>query len=52
VNATLAPLRERRREVQARPDSVKVVLADGSRRARAQAQITMDRVRDAVRLRY
>ena len=52
VNATLAPMRERRREVLARPDYVKDVLADGSRRARAVAQITMERVRDAVHLRY
>ena len=52
VNATLAPLRERRREVLARPDYVKDVLADGSRRARAEAEITMERVRAAVRLRY
>ena len=52
VNATLAPMRERRREVLARPDYVQDVLADGSRRARAEAQITMERVRDAVRLRY
>jgi tryptophanyl-tRNA synthetase len=52
VNATLAPLREKRREVLARPDYVKDVLADGSRRARAEAQITMERVRGAVRLRY
>jgi tryptophanyl-tRNA synthetase len=52
VNATLAPLRERRREVLARADYVKDVLADGSRRARAEAQVTMERVRAAVRLRY
>jgi hypothetical protein len=31
---------------------VKEVLADGSKRARAEAQATMERVRAAVRLKY
>jgi len=52
VNAVLDPIRERRREILARPDFVKDVLTDGSRKARTVAQQTMERVRDAVRLRY
>jgi len=52
LNATLEPLRERRREVMARPDHVRQILVDGSRKAREVAQVTMERVRDAVRLRY
>jgi tryptophanyl-tRNA synthetase len=52
VNAALAPMRERRREILARPGYVRDVLADGSRRARELAQATMERVRDAVHLRY
>jgi tryptophanyl-tRNA synthetase len=52
VNAVLEPLRERRREVLARPDRIREVLVEGSRKARVIAQATMERVRDAVRLRY
>jgi tryptophanyl-tRNA synthetase len=52
VNAVLEPMRERRREILSRPDYVKDVLADGSRKAQTAARRTMERVRDAVRLRY
>ncbi|HEY6507402.1 MAG TPA: tryptophan--tRNA ligase, partial [Vicinamibacterales bacterium] len=52
VNAALAPMRERRREILTRPGYVREVLAEGSRRARDVAQATMERVRDAVHLRY
>ncbi len=52
MNATLAPMRERRREVMARPDRVREVLIEGSRTARGIAQTTMERVREAVKLRY
>ncbi|MGE0447226.1 MAG: tryptophan--tRNA ligase [Vicinamibacterales bacterium] len=52
MNAALEPMRERRREVLARPDYVRDVMMDGSRAARAIAQQTMARVRDAVKLRY
>ena len=52
MNATLAPMRERRREVMAQPDRVRDILIEGSRRARGIAETTMERVRDAVKLRY
>jgi tryptophanyl-tRNA synthetase len=52
MNAALAPLRERRREVMARPDRVREILIDGSRKARGIAHETMERVREAVKLRY
>jgi tryptophanyl-tRNA synthetase len=52
INATLAPMRERRREVMARPDRVRDILIEGSRKARGIAEATMERVRDAVKLRY
>ena len=52
MNAVLEPMRERRREVLSRPDYVRDVMADGSRKAREIAQATMERVRDAVKLRY
>jgi tryptophanyl-tRNA synthetase len=52
LNATLDPIRERRREIAAKPGWVKEVVIEGSRRARTVARETMDRVRDAVKLRY
>jgi len=52
VNALLDPIRERRRQVLTRPGHVREILVEGSRRARATAQETMARVRDAVRLKY
>jgi tryptophanyl-tRNA synthetase len=52
MNATLAPMRERRREVMARPDRVREILIEGSRKARGIAETTMERVREAVKLRY
>jgi tryptophanyl-tRNA synthetase len=52
MNATLEPMRERRREVMARPDRIREIAVEGSRKARAIAEQTMKRVRDAVKLRY
>ena len=44
----LAPIRERRRELAARPDDVRDVLAAGTRRARELARQTMEVVREKV----
>jgi tryptophanyl-tRNA synthetase len=52
IDATLAPMRDRRAAALARPGYLRDVLIEGSRRARAVAHETMERVRDAVRLRY
>jgi tryptophanyl-tRNA synthetase len=52
VNGILAPIRERRAAALARPGDLREVVMDGSRRARRQAAETMERVRDAVKLRY
>lgn len=52
VNAALDPLRARRAEALQRPDYLRDVLIDGSRRARAFAEQTMGRVRAAVKLQY
>jgi tryptophanyl-tRNA synthetase len=52
INALLEPMRARRRAALARPGYLREVLVEGSRRARAVAEETMDRVRTAVRLRY
>jgi tryptophanyl-tRNA synthetase len=48
----LAPIRERRAEYAARPDTVWDILRDGSARARAVAQASMDEVRAAMKVKY
>ncbi|HEV2106037.1 MAG TPA: tryptophan--tRNA ligase [Candidatus Eisenbacteria bacterium] len=48
MSEALAPIRERRAHWAARPDEVKDVLRDGTRRARAVARETMDAVRSAM----
>jgi len=52
LNARLDPIRERRSAVLAKPERLKEMLFDGSARARAHAQETMKRVRDAVKVSY
>jgi len=52
LNAHLAPIRERREAVLAKPDRLKEMLFEGSKRARAIATGTMDRVRDAMKISY
>ena len=48
----LAPIHARRAEYEKRPDSVWDVLREGSKKARAAAQATMEEVRAAMRIRY
>jgi tryptophanyl-tRNA synthetase len=52
LNLYLDPIRARRTAVLAKPGFVKEILHEGSRKARLVAEQTMDRVRDAVKLRY
>jgi tryptophanyl-tRNA synthetase len=52
LNAHLEPIRERRAAVLAKPDHLKELLFEGSRRARLAAGQTMERVRDAVKITY
>jgi tryptophanyl-tRNA synthetase len=52
LNAYLEPVRERRAEALAKPDHLKELLFEGSKRARAVAVETMERVRDAMRITY
>ena len=52
LNAHLEPMRARRVEALARPSALREILEEGSRKARAIAQDTMERVRGAVRLKY
>ena len=50
VVAELAPIQERRRGFEAKPDHVWEILRDGSERARSRADQTMQQVRDAMHL--
>ena len=50
IDAYFAPARAKRKELEARPDEVEDVLRNGAKRARAEAQATMDLVRAATGL--
>ena len=52
INALLDPIRARRAAALARPGALREMLIEGSRAARGIAEETMDKVRQAVRLRY
>ena len=52
LNAHLDPLRERRAAVLAKPQHLRELLFEGSKRARLVAAETMARVRDAVKITY
>ena len=52
LNAHLDPIRERRSAVLAKPDRLKEILFEGSKRARRVAEATMARVRDAMKISY
>jgi tryptophanyl-tRNA synthetase len=52
LNAHLEPVRERRAAVLANPGRLKQILFDGSSRARRIAAGTMERVREAVGVKY
>jgi tryptophanyl-tRNA synthetase len=48
IDAYFGPVREKRRELAARPDEVEDVLRQGAKKARTEAQATMAVVREAV----
>jgi tryptophanyl-tRNA synthetase len=52
LNAHLDPIRERRAAVLAKPERLKELLFEGSKRARLVASDTMARVRDAMKISY
>ena len=52
LNAHLDPIRERRAEALRNPERLKDILFEGSKRARAVAAATMERVRDAMKISY
>jgi len=51
IEARFGPLREKRRQLAADPAQVEAVLAQGARRARAVASVTLERAREAVGMR-
>ena len=50
LEKVLGPLREKRVELDSKPDLVRQILGDGNKRAREEALRTMSGVRDAVKL--
>lgn len=50
MNEALRPIRERRRELQEKPDRIRRILTDGASRARAVAEETLREVRDVMNL--
>ena len=51
-NAYLAPIRERRRELEGQPEMVREILHEGNRRANEIANATLDEVREAMGMVY
>jgi len=52
LNERLDPIRERRAALLAKPNDLREILFEGSRRARVVAVATMERVRDAMKISY
>jgi tryptophanyl-tRNA synthetase len=52
LNARLEPIRDRRAALLAKPERLKEILFEGSKRARVTAAQTMERVRDAMKISY
>jgi tryptophanyl-tRNA synthetase len=50
LNRALEPIREKRRALEADPDTVRAVMAQGTEKARAIARKTMEEVREKVRV--
>ncbi len=52
LNGVLEPMRQRRAEILAKPGRVREILFEGSKKARGVAQETLERVREAMKVRY
>jgi len=52
VLAVLEPIQERRRQYETRPDDVRDIILEGSRKAREEAERTMTTVRQAVKINW
>ena len=52
LSAFLEPIRERRNQFAAKPEQVREIIVEGTRKGRALAQQTMDEVRSAMKIKY
>ena len=52
INTVLDPIRERRAQALAKPGYIRDVAIEGSKKAQRVAHATMERVREAVKLKY
>ena len=52
ITEHLAPIREKRRYYEQRPEEVKEILMEGTLKARKEAAITMGKVKEAMKLDY
>jgi len=52
LSAFLEPIRERRNQFAAKPEQVREIIIEGTRKGRALAQQTMDEVRSAMKIKY
>jgi tryptophanyl-tRNA synthetase len=52
LTAHLEPIRARREAALAKPERLREIIFDGSKRARAVATVTMERVRDAMKISF
>ena len=50
LNATLEPVRERRRELEASPETIDAIMEAGNRKARKIARGTLEEVREVVKI--
>jgi tryptophanyl-tRNA synthetase len=52
LNEFLEPIRERRTQFAERPEQVREIIVEGTRKGRALAQQTMEEVREAMKIKY
>jgi tryptophanyl-tRNA synthetase len=50
LNRSLEPIRERRRELEANPGAIDIIIEEGNRKARRIAKSTMEEVREVVKI--
>ena len=52
ITEHLAPIREKRHYYEERPEEVKEILEEGTKKARKEAKSTMEKVKEAMKLDY
>ena len=50
LNAALEPVREKRRELEASPETIDAIMEEGNQKARKIARDTMEEVREVVKI--